>query len=156
MPIFLFIGTRLYNTCLTLLLGLVNYNRIKQADFLYNFALWINATYTSILLHMWGSLGSMTLALLQQWTGVSLVMQQYLQITMETDTTQQCKLRRYYGNGDVIELTSQSGLEIGRVRTRVFGCGLLWDQRAKFVSEIVRGAREFIRWAVKTFDRRGW
>jgi hypothetical protein len=40
-----------------------------------------------------------------QWcnTCVFLVTQQYLRITMETDvSTQQCKRRHYYGNGDVI------------------------------------------------------
>jgi hypothetical protein len=50
----------------------------------------------------------------------------------------------------------QSGLEIGRVRMCVFGCGLLRGWKAKFILEIVRGVREFIWWTVKTFDRRGW
>jgi hypothetical protein len=66
---------------------------------------------------------------------------------------------RVYGYGlDVCEFIriQQSGLEIGRVRTCVFGCGIFEVGRLSSHREIVRGAREFIRWTVKTFDRRGW
>jgi hypothetical protein len=104
----------------------------------------------------------MTLALLQQWTGVSLVTQQYLRITMETDvSTQQRKRRRYYGNGDVIykeglgmNLSVGSGERSGAdvciwLRTP-FG----W--KIKFVSgNCVREAREFIPRSMKTSDHRG-
>jgi hypothetical protein len=38
----------------------------------------------------------------------------------------------------------------------VFGCGLLLVGRLSSYQEIARGASEFIRWTVKTFDRRGW
>jgi hypothetical protein len=38
----------------------------------------------------------------------------------------------------------------------VFGYGLLLVGRLSSYREIVRGAREFIPWMVKTFDRRGW
>jgi hypothetical protein len=38
---------------------------------------------------------------------------------------------------------------------RVFGYGLLLVARLSSYREIARGAREFIRWTVKTFDRRG-
>jgi hypothetical protein len=69
---------------------------------------------------------------------------------METDvSTQQCKRRRYYGNGDVIyEYKEGLGMNLSvgsgdRSSTNVLVC------RA-------RGAREFIRWTVKTFDSRGW
>jgi hypothetical protein len=45
----------------------------------------------------------------------------------------------------------------GRSRTDVcvFGYGLLLVGRLSSYREIVRGAREFIRWTMKTFDRRG-
>jgi hypothetical protein len=39
---------------------------------------------------------------------------------------------------------------------RIFGYGLLLVGRLSSYREIVRGAREFILWTVKTFDRRGW
>jgi hypothetical protein len=38
----------------------------------------------------------------------------------------------------------------------VFGYGLLLAGRLSSYREIARGAREFIPWTVKTFDRRGW
>jgi hypothetical protein len=38
----------------------------------------------------------------------------------------------------------------------VFGYGLLLVGRLSSYREIVREAREFIPWTVKTFDRRGW
>jgi hypothetical protein len=49
--------------------------------------------------------------------------------------------------------------EITRVQcvlefTRVQTC--IWLRTPFGWKEIVRGAREFIRWTVKTFDRRGW
>jgi hypothetical protein len=37
----------------------------------------------------------------------------------------------------------------------VFGYGLFLVGRLSSYREIVREAREFIRWTVKTFDRRG-
>jgi hypothetical protein len=40
-------------------------------------------------------------------------------------------------------------------RRGVFGYGLLLVGRLSSYREIVRGAREFIPWTVKTFDRRG-
>jgi hypothetical protein len=46
-------------------------------------------------------------------------------------------------------------LEFTRVQTCVFGYGLLLVGRLSSYQEIARGAREFIPWAVKTFDRRG-
>jgi hypothetical protein len=63
-----------------------------------------------------------------------------------------------YGYGlDVCKLLRirQSGLEIGQGQTCVFGCGLLLVGRLSPYREIVRGAREFIPWTVKTFDHRG-
>jgi hypothetical protein len=42
------------------------------------------------------------------------------------------------------------------VYRRVFGYGLLLVGRLSSYREIVRGAREFIWWTVKTFGHRGW
>jgi hypothetical protein len=39
--------------------------------------------------------------------------------------------------------------------SRVFGYGLLLVGRLSSYLEIVRGAREFIPWTMKTFDHRG-
>jgi hypothetical protein len=43
-----------------------------------------------------------------------------------------------------------------RADVRVFGYGVFLVGRLSSYRETVRGAREFIPWTVKTFDRRGW
>jgi hypothetical protein len=68
-------------------------------------------------------------------------------------------VRRFYGYGIVafgtstdIESVCWNSLEC----RRVFGYGLLLVGSLSSYQEIVRGAREFVRWTVKTFDRRCW
>jgi hypothetical protein len=62
---------------------------------------------------------------------------------------------RVYGYGlDVCELLriQESGLEIGRV---YLAADSFWLEDLSSYREIVRGAREFILWTMKTFDHRG-
>jgi hypothetical protein len=67
--------------------------------------------------------------------------------------------RRFYGYGICYLRTSNDITSVcwnSLECRRVFGYGLLLVGRLSSYREIVRGAREFIRWTVKTFDRRGW
>jgi hypothetical protein len=68
---------------------------------------------------------------------------------------------RFYGYGIVCirnytDMTSVVLKSFEYRRACVLGYGLLLVGRLSSHREIVRGAREFIPWAVKTFDRRGW
>jgi hypothetical protein len=99
-----------------------------------------------ILLHIWGFLRYPTILDGLAWLVDNNVIKQHCYArNNKTHVTMVFELIRI----------EQSGLEIGRVRTCVSGCGLVWGWKAKFVSEIVRGARELIPWTMKTFDHRG-
>jgi hypothetical protein len=68
--------------------------------------------------------------------------------------------RRFHGHRIVVfELLQIYSVCVG-IRSSadvcVFGYGLLLVGRLSSYQEIARGAREFIPWTVKTFDRRGW
>jgi hypothetical protein len=62
---------------------------------------------------------------------------------------------RFHGIQNSTDMTSVVWNSFEYRRSGVFGYGLLLVRRLSSYREIVRGAREFIRWTMKTFDRRG-
>jgi hypothetical protein len=130
-----------------------------------------------VLLHVRGSLGSITLALLQQWDSTTLL--RFLRYAilggLSFIVVQQCNQQHCYTSNNTHRellwysefywhpsvcwnpLEWRRGSRVVRVQTCL--CVGLWipfGWKTEFVSgNWVREAREFIPWMVKTVDRRG-